>query len=332
MGEVSTAKRTPAANQAGAKQKAGKSADASVKAAPHQFSVEYLLFFRAVADNLSFTKAARELNIDQSWLSHKIRQFEEVLGITLFIRNTRHVELTPAGRVLLEPVHRLSTVVEEARAVTEALYESMKGMLRVGCLPFSFPDPQRTRLMDEFIARHSNIRLQVTSGPTPMLLEQLRLGKLDLAFVSAPIDEKDLDLLLLRENEFCFLIPKVHILAGKQVIEEKDMEGLQVIVPSPHYHPAAFDLYYRPLSDAGASVESIPEFQNAASYAQDRLMPVVCTRYAAERYNNEQFVQVQTNFLPPCRKYLARMASRQTPSQLLMWDLAEQSLALKQAA
>jgi len=306
--------------------------EAIIKDGAPQFSVEYLLFFRAVADNLSFTKAARELNIDQSWLSHKIRQLEEMLGITLFIRNTRHVELTPAGRVLIEPVHRLSTIVNEARAVTEALYESMKGVLRIGCLPFSFPDPQRTRLMDDFIKHHANIRLRVISGPTPTLLDQLRLGKIDLAFVSAPFDEKDLDLLLMRENEFCFLIPKNHILATKQRIEKADISGMQLIVPAPHYHPAAFDLYYRPLAEAGASVESIPEFQNAASYARDRLVPVVCTRYAAERYNNESFVQRPAGFLPPCRKYLVRLSNRHTPSQRLMWELAERSLPLKQAA
>ncbi|MDR7103682.1 LysR family transcriptional regulator [Croceicoccus sp. BE223] len=298
----------------------------TAKGGASQFSVEYLLFFRAVADNLSFTKAARELNIDQSWLSHKIRQFEEMLGITLFIRNTRHVELTPAGRVLLEPVQRLSTLVEETRAVTEALCESMKGVLRVGCLPFSFPDPLRTALMDDFIDQHENIRLQVTSGPTPMLLDQLRLGKIDLAFVSAPFDETDLDLLLLRENEFCFLIPKDHILASKQVIEEHDVDGMKLIIPSPNYHPAAFELYYKPLSKAGAILESIPEFQSAATYAQDRLQPVVCTRYAAERYNNENFVRRPARFLPPCRKYLARLSERQTPSQILMWELAEKSL------
>lgn len=314
------------------KQNTGKSGAAHVKSAMQQFSVEYLLFFRAVADNLSFTKAARELNIDQSWLSHKIRQFEEVLGITLFIRNTRHVELTQAGRALLEPVHRLSTVVDETRSVIDALHDSMKSILRVGCLPFSFPDPQRTRLMDDFIERHSDIRLQVTGGPTPMLLEQLRMGKIDLAFVTAPIDERGLDLLLLRENKFCFLIPKTHVLANKPMIEETDMEGLQVIVPSPHYHPAAFDLYYRPLSVAGANVQSIPEFQNAASYAQDRQLTVVCTRFAAERYNSDEFVQRPANFLPPCRKYLVRIADHQKPSQLLMWELAEQSLSLKKAA
>lgn len=297
-----------------------------------QFSIEYLLFFRAVADNLSFTKAARELSIDQSWLSHKIRQFEETLGITLFIRNTRHVELTPAGRALLEPVHRLSTVVEEARAVTEALCESMKGVLRVGCLPFSFPDPLRTHLMDEFIERHPSIRLNVKSGPTPMLLEELRMGKIDLAFVSAPFDETDLDMLLLRENHFCLLIPKNHLLAAKTEIGREDVEGVRLIVPAAHYSPAAFELYYKPLGEAGAIIESVPEFQSAAVYAQDRLTPVVCTRYAAERYNSADFVQRPANFLPPCRKYLVRLSERCTPSQILMWELAQQYLELKKAA
>ena len=105
-----------------------------------------------------------------------------------------------------------------------------------------------------------------------------------------------------------------------------------MIVPAPHYHPAAFDLYYKPLSDAGASIESIPEFQNAAAYAQDRMLPVVCTRFAAERYNNDRFVQRPVSFLPPCRKYLARLSGRQTPSQLLMWELAHRFLELSEAA
>ncbi|MFD2500039.1 LysR family transcriptional regulator [Rhizorhabdus histidinilytica] len=83
--------------------------------------VEFLLFFNAVSENLSFTKAAKALSIDQSWLSHKIRQFEALLGFNLFIRNTRHVELTAAGRALLDPVRRLANVVDQARDAANAL-------------------------------------------------------------------------------------------------------------------------------------------------------------------------------------------------------------------
>jgi DNA-binding transcriptional LysR family regulator len=314
------------------RQKAPASAVVNVAPDMSQFSVEYLLFFRAVANNLSFTKAARELSIDQSWLSHKIRQFEEMLGISLFIRNTRHVELTAAGRILLEPVHRLSTVVEEARAVTKALQESMSGMLRVGCLPFSFPDPQRTRIMDEFVSHHENIRLNVTCGPTPVLLDHLRMGTIDLAFVSAPFDDADLDMLLLRENHFCMLVPKDHSLANRQTICREDVDRVRIVVPAQHYNPATYDLYYRPMEDSGAVVESIPEFQNAAAYALDRNLPVVCTRFAADRYDHAAFVRRPINFLPPCRKYLVRLANRHTPSQQLMWKMAEDMLAMKKAA
>jgi DNA-binding transcriptional LysR family regulator len=333
MGENSSVKQSKSTRSKGRKDKTTPVANGrNDKNDTSQISVECLLFFRAVADNLSFTKAASELKIDQSWLSHKIRQFEDRLGITLFIRNTRRVELTAAGSALLEPVHRLSTMVDETRAVTQALRESMESVLRVGCLPFSFSDPQRTRLMDEFIGQNSSIRLQVTTGPTPNLIDQLRLGALDLAFVTAPFEEMGLDFLLLRENEFCFLIPKGHVLSAKKQIQENDVEGQQVIVPAPHYHPAAFALYYKPLSDAGARVESIPEFQNAATYLEDRMLPVMCTRFAADQYNNEAFVTRPVSFVPPCRKYLVKQTSRQSPSQLLMWELVAKSLELKQAA
>jgi len=77
--------------------------------------VDLMLFFYAVAEELSFTKAAQKLGIDQSWLSHKIRQFEASVGVKLFIRNTRNVELTRAGVVLLDPARRLAEVARQPR-------------------------------------------------------------------------------------------------------------------------------------------------------------------------------------------------------------------------
>ena len=100
--------------------------------------VDLMLFFHAVAEALSFTRAAKKLGIDQSWLSHKIRQFEDSIGSKLFVRNTRNVELTGAGRALLDPARRLAEVAEQARAATRMLHLAVGGVLRVGALPFSF--------------------------------------------------------------------------------------------------------------------------------------------------------------------------------------------------
>lgn len=293
--------------------------------------VEFLLFFNAVSENLSFTKAAKALSIDQSWLSHKIRQFEALLGFNLFIRNTRHVELTAAGRALLDPVRRLANVVDQARDAANALRDSMSGVLRVGALPFSFPDPQRTRLIDKFIATHEGIQLNVTSGPTPALLDHLRAGRIDLAFVSAPFDEAGLDRLLLRENRFSMMVPRTHELARVNVIGTEDVKGVRVILPAQQFSPAAFELYYEPLVNAGAVPVPIPEFQSAPSYARSWELPVVCTQFAAERYDTQDFVVRPINFIPPCRKYLVRLADHRTPPQNLMWDLALASLESKAA-
>jgi DNA-binding transcriptional LysR family regulator len=294
--------------------------------------LELLFFFHAVAETLSFTKAAKALSIDQSWLSHKIRQFEASLGLNLFIRNTRHVELTATGRALLDPVRRLANVASQARNAAEALRASMSGVLRVGALPFSFPDPQRMRLIDTFMATHPEIQLGVTSGPTPALVDHLRAGRIDLAFVSAPFDQSGLDRLLMRENRFCMMIPESHDLAALSTITAADLEKVKVIVPAQQYSPAAFDTYYKPLMDAGAITVSIPEFQSAPSYARDWDLPVVCTQFAAERYHSQGFVIRPLAFLLPCRKYLVRLTDHRTPPQNLLWELAIESLSSAQAA
>ena len=75
----------------------------------------------------------------------------------------------------------------------------------------------------------------------------------------------------------------------------------------------------------------IPEFQSAPSYARSWELPVVCTQFAAERYDTQDFVVRPINFIPPCRKYLVRLADHRTPPQNLMWDLALASLETKAA-
>src|ERR1700679_1686514 len=137
--------------------------------ATHSIDVDLLLFFHAVAETLSYTRAAERLGIDQSWLSHKIRQFETALGFNLFIRSTRSVELTRAGQALRDPARQLAQAAERARAAAAMLRTSMTGAVRIGALPFSFSDGYRTALLDKFMRVHPDIQLAVSNGPSPAL-------------------------------------------------------------------------------------------------------------------------------------------------------------------
>ena len=94
--------------------------------------VRQLRYFVAVARTLHFGQAAERLHMAQSPLSQAIRQLESEIGVTLFDRTTRRVDLTPAGEVFLADAERILEAVEDARARVRHVGEGSAGMLRVG--------------------------------------------------------------------------------------------------------------------------------------------------------------------------------------------------------
>lgn len=91
--------------------------------------------FLALVEHLKFTRAAHELNVSQPTLTVQINQLEEQLGIKLFDRNKRRVELTPAGRNLLPLMERLSMNMDEVMLAASDLTYARRGVIRVAALP-----------------------------------------------------------------------------------------------------------------------------------------------------------------------------------------------------
>jgi DNA-binding transcriptional LysR family regulator len=287
-----------------------------------------LLYFEAVADELSFTRGARRLGIDQSWLSHKIRQIEERLGVALFRRSTRHVELTSAGRALLGPVRKLAAVAAESQQAAEMIREGISGSLRIGALPYSFSDPQRVRFINDFLAEHPKTRLAIVNGASPALIEKLHAGEIDLAFVSAPFDATGLEALHLRRECHVVLLPVDDALADKDSLTFEDLAGRRLVVPSERHNPEAFARYYRPFLNAGAIAVQPPEFETAASYAARWRLAAVCSASAASTMLGNGFVSrpISAGQSFACDKYLVRIESRPSSAQDGFWDYVESQL------
>src|ERR1700733_1080308 len=91
--------------------------------------------FLTVSRFQSFTRAAALLHISQPALTVQIRQLEESLGLRLFDRDTRHVQLTPSGRDLLPTLRRLLSEFEGVAANARDLSTKERGMVRIGCVP-----------------------------------------------------------------------------------------------------------------------------------------------------------------------------------------------------
>lgn len=93
--------------------------------------LRHLKCFLALAEELHFTRAAERLHIEQPPLSRTIKELEDDLGVTLFDRDRRGTQLTPAGAAFLQDVRRLFTVLEHAQENARTIAAGLKGCLRV---------------------------------------------------------------------------------------------------------------------------------------------------------------------------------------------------------
>jgi DNA-binding transcriptional LysR family regulator len=141
--------------------------------------------FVAVAEDGSFTRAARRLNYVQSALSVSVQALERELGVRLFDRSTHRVNLTGAGEALLPAARRTLAAAEETRDIAASVKGVLRGKLRVGIMQsFAFSDVPA--LLGRFHHQHPGVEIQVrpAAGGSAALLDDLRQGALDIAFVA----------------------------------------------------------------------------------------------------------------------------------------------------
>jgi len=158
-----------------------------------EMDLRQLEYVVAVADELSFTRAAEGCHVVQSALSHQIQRLEAELDVRLFERTSRRVRVTAAGELLVAYARRILATVAEARVELDALAGLERGELAVGATQTAGRVLDVIALFGAFHRQHSGIKLASISGPAPELVEGVRAGWLDLAFVAgsanAPADE-----------------------------------------------------------------------------------------------------------------------------------------------
>jgi DNA-binding transcriptional LysR family regulator len=144
-----------------------------------------LEYFLAVAEERHFTRAARQVHIVQSGLSASVHALERELGAPLFVRSTRHVELTEEGRALVAEARATLAAAERARDAVAAVRGLLRGRLSVGTIQ-GLPAVDLPEALGRFRRSHPGIELRVRQGATAGLVDDVRAGRLDVAFVANP--------------------------------------------------------------------------------------------------------------------------------------------------
>lgn len=155
--------------------------------------LKQLEHFVAAAAEQHFTRAARRMNIVQSGLSASIRALESELGASLFVRTTRRVELTIAGRVLYEKALHLLASAREAKLAVAAISGLERGSLSIGTCSSLNAFFDLSLLLGEFHAQHPGIEIELCHSTATALMEKVKTGDIDVVFL--PLYEKNRDLI-----------------------------------------------------------------------------------------------------------------------------------------
>lgn len=182
--------------------------------------------FVAVAQHLSFTRAAREVHVVQSSLSTSVRQLERELGAVLFERTTRKVALTPAGWALLPVAQRILMEARTARKSVAAVTGMLRGAVALGTIQvLTWVDLPVA--LSRFHRSHPGVDITLREAPVNELLDALVAGDLDLACVAHDRTRLPdaVTVLATRDEELVIVAAPGHPLTREQQVRLSDLQG-----------------------------------------------------------------------------------------------------------
>jgi DNA-binding transcriptional LysR family regulator len=192
--------------------------------------LRHLRYFVAVAEELSFTRAAERLHIGQPPLSQQIQALEEEIGATLFDRSRRTVRLTEAGRIFLADAQRVLLLVSEAADTAHRVERGEIGQIKVGFTKSSAFTAIFPKIIRTYRQRFPKVTLLFQEASTNKQLDALSDYSLDVAFIRPPETEPTPSVKItdLECHRLAVVIPENHRLmnAPRIVLEDLKDEGL----------------------------------------------------------------------------------------------------------
>jgi DNA-binding transcriptional LysR family regulator len=200
---------------------------------PSRLELRHLRYFAVVAEQLHFGRAAARLAVSQPALSVQIRQLEELAGVRLFERHSRHVALTDAGRVLAEAVARLLRDTEAAMVASRRAAAGQTGELRIGFGP-TLMLSTLAEAVRAYRARYPNVRLDLHELPTAEQTSALLGGDLDLGIVRAAAPDPRLRAETFAKEPLLIALDRRHRLARQRQVRVADL-ATEPWIMFPHH-------------------------------------------------------------------------------------------------
>ena len=192
-------------------------------------NIRDLKYIISVAETHHFGKAAERCFVSQPTLSGQIKKVEEELGVSIFERTNRSVEITPVGQEIIDHARRIMEQVDAIQQITRAYQDPLAGPLRIGAIPTLSPYlmpliliPLRQQL--------PQMKLVLTEEMTEHLLERLHNHEIDAALLATPVDNHAFESIPLFDEPFWVAYPSGHRFYTKDKITVSDLKNENLLV------------------------------------------------------------------------------------------------------
>jgi DNA-binding transcriptional LysR family regulator len=281
-------------------------------------------YFLAVADDLNFTRAAARLHLAQQALSASIRRLEEQLGVALFVRSTRRVELTAAGEVLVEGARAVVAAALDAVERVHQVAEGRSGRITIGFSTAAGGVPIVRQIIRTFSERSPEVDIRTEEHDFGDPSAGLAEGSVDAAFIFGPLPVEGLSSVTLVQEDRVLAIRPEHPLAERTTVSPADLRDLPWLrVPADHGPWPAF--WFRRQGDGpvGPIIKTADEWVTAIEAGRGVAfsMPTVMQDFTTARVR-----VIPVEGLPPAEVLLAWRSDRGEPLVRALVESADSTL------
>lgn len=187
-----------------------------------RFGLRHIRHFVAVAEELHFRRAAERLGVAQPALSRTIQYLEKELGVVLFTRSNRNVQITRAGQTFLDGCRGAIHAIEHTVENTRLAHLGRRGVLRIGYTDVAIAG-RLPALLKAFQDEEPDIILQPHHDVTVTQIQKLEAGILDIGFVTGPISRSGYRQSLIASDRFVCVVFDSHPLANRRSIRLEEL-------------------------------------------------------------------------------------------------------------
>jgi DNA-binding transcriptional LysR family regulator len=202
--------------------------------------IKQLRYFKAVAEELHFQRAARRVHITQPALSHQMQRLEDELGVVLLVRDRKNVTLSEAGKVFLSHVRDILARLDQAVQATQDAAGLEPTTLRIGTSAYLNLAVIARSIVAARVAA-SNFTIEQIEMPTNEVYHALKEGQIDIGFAPLPATHASLVVKKVVDGFWTIVVPENHELAIDDEIPIKVLEDKPLIIFDKALNPQLYD-------------------------------------------------------------------------------------------